>query len=64
MVVEHGVDVLEEAGADVIGLGAELLLGDARPDHHVPGSFSRSMTRLTAIAARMFSGVPELWPSP
>ena len=30
----------------------------------VPGSFSRSITRFTAIAARMLSGVPELWPSP
>ena len=33
MVVEHGVDVLEEAGAHVVRLGAELLFGDARPDH-------------------------------
>ena len=30
----------------------------------VPGSFSRSITRLTAIAASMLSGVPELCPSP
>ena len=33
VVVEHGVDVLEEAGAHVVGLGSELLFGDARPDH-------------------------------
>jgi hypothetical protein len=30
----------------------------------VPGSFSRSMMRFTAIAASTLSGVPELWPSP
>ena len=30
----------------------------------MPGSLSRSMIFLTASAAVMFSGMPELWPSP
>ena len=30
----------------------------------VPGSFSRSITRFTAMAATMLSGMPVLWPSP
>ena len=30
----------------------------------VPGSFSRSIIFFTASAATMFSGMPELWPSP
>src|SRR4029453_12164264 len=34
---EHGVDVLEHAGAHEVGLGAEELLGDARPEHERAG---------------------------
>jgi len=30
----------------------------------VPPIFSRSITRLSAMAAVMLSGIPELWPSP
>ena len=30
--IEHDVDVVEQTGADVVRLGAKLLLGDARPD--------------------------------
>ncbi len=37
VVVEHGVDVLEQAGAHVVRLRAQLLLGDARPDHDRAG---------------------------
>ena len=37
MVVEHDVDVLEEAGAHEIRLGAEQFLGDAGPDHQRAG---------------------------
>ena len=29
---QHDVDVLEHAGANEVGLGAEQLLGDARPE--------------------------------
>ena len=40
----------------------EVSVGNLR--RAVPGSRSRSITRLTASAARIFSGMPELCPSP
>ena len=61
---ERDVHVLEEPGADEVRLGADQLLGDARPERIVPGSFSRSMIFFTASAAVMFTAWPELCPSP
>ena len=62
---EDDVDVLEHAGAHEVGLGRR-----AAPRRRpatasiVPRQLSRSMIFFTAIAAMMFSGMPELWPSP
>ena len=55
---------MNDAGADVIRLGAEQLFGDARPQLDRARQLLRSMIFFTASAAAMFSGMPELWPSP
>ncbi len=61
----HDVDVLEHARAHVVRLGAEQL-PRPRPARAgwCPARCSRSITFFTASAAMMFSGTPELWPSP
>ena len=61
---QHDVDVLEHSGAHVVSLGAEQFFGDAGPEPDGALRCSRSITFFTASAAMMFSGMPELWPSP
>ena len=62
---EHGVDVLEHAGANEVRLRRHLLFGDARPEHDRAGDLlAFIMICLSAIAAVMLSGMPELCPSP
>jgi hypothetical protein len=60
---ERHVHVLEQSGADEYALVPTSSSAVPGQILIVPGSFSRSMIFFTAMAAVMFSGTPELWPS-
>ena len=59
VIVEHGVDAAEHTGAHVYALVPSCSSATPGQIMMVPGSFS-PITSLTANAARMLSGVPEL----
>src|SRR5262245_53248226 len=60
---EHGVNVLEQAGAYEVGLGAEELLGDAWPEHERAGkllAFHEILDRKRGDDVDRLSGIVTL----